>query len=371
MRGKPLFYRHGEPIGGLIPACAGKTSLSFVCFELSRAHPRVCGENLIPRAMTLPKTGSSPRVRGKRPPARRVHARPGLIPACAGKTLGCERRSRHSRAHPRVCGENSKSSEQDWKYSGSSPRVRGKQTHEEAEDLESGLIPACAGKTLAAGGGRISPGAHPRVCGENAFLMRPATKPGGSSPRVRGKHRSKERRSPPAGLIPACAGKTFPQRAEARSQWAHPRVCGENERVCGIHRRAEGSSPRVRGKRRTARISAYRRGLIPACAGKTVASARICSVKGAHPRVCGENEHFIRQKTVQLGSSPRVRGKPQKASPAVDTAGLIPACAGKTQDRYSLCSRQQAHPRVCGENSISLMLSTVLWISSPRVRGKL
>ena len=53
---------------------------------MSGAHPRVCGENGLGCAVKGGESGSSPRVRGKLSPSRRVASSSGLIPACAGKT---------------------------------------------------------------------------------------------------------------------------------------------------------------------------------------------------------------------------------------------------------------------------------------------
>ena len=72
-------------------------------------------------------------------------------------------------------------------------------------------------------------------------------------------------------------------------------------------------------------------GLIPACAGKTYACGARESNGRAHPRVCGENSISARTKSVQSGSSPRVRGKREAEALAKDSSGLIPACAGKTK----------------------------------------
>ena len=91
---------------GLIPACAGKTERAWSVTRRRRAHPRVCGENGPSRTVGLPGEGSSPRVRGK-PGPRGPPRRPGgLIPACAGKTTHCACCLCRWRAHPRVCGEN-------------------------------------------------------------------------------------------------------------------------------------------------------------------------------------------------------------------------------------------------------------------------
>ena len=167
----------------LIPACAGKTTSSCGKPRIPEAHPRVCGENLVVICRLSFQGGSSPRVRGKL-----THDAPGLkvwglIPACAGKTGLTPPVGYRRPAHPRVCGENVRSVKIRSPFSGSSPRVRGK-------------------------------------------LFVPAAE--GSSPRVRGKPRSCGGRVRRRRLIPACAGKTYLIRPDSRNPWAHPRVCGEN-----------------------------------------------------------------------------------------------------------------------------------------------
>ena len=50
----------------------------------------------------------------------------------------------------------------------------------------------------------------------------------------------------------------------------------------------------------------------------------------AHPRVCGENTGEELDQILDLGSSPRVRGKLEASGSQLHEFGLIPACAGKT-----------------------------------------
>ena len=50
----------------------------------------------------------------------------------------------------------------------------------------------------------------------------------------------------------------------------------------------------------------------------------------AHPRVCGENTVSGAVDGIKNGSSPRVRGKPAVVKNGGSAKGLIPACAGKT-----------------------------------------
>ena len=71
---------------GLIPACAGKTTGTQPPEGPRGAHPRVCGENVQEVSLVAIPAGSSPRVRGKPHPRRRVDLPRRLIPACAGKT---------------------------------------------------------------------------------------------------------------------------------------------------------------------------------------------------------------------------------------------------------------------------------------------
>ena len=258
-------------------------------------------------ALTVPAVGSSPRVRGK--PAARC-------------TSG-----------------------------GSSPRVRGKQRGHHARTRVLRLIPARAGKTAVFRRSGPCGWAHPRACGENMARPRRDRSRMGSSPRVRGKRRRECAHGRPRGLIPARAGKTRASPWQRLSRRAHPRACGENDG--GPTRRItdDGSSPRVRGKRVDPIEEAAESGLIPARAGKTRRRrGRSCGLP-AHPRACGENRKHRGHPFVRLGSSPRVRGKPDNLSIYGVRHGLIPARAGKTGAARGRPDHCWAHPRACGENA--------------------
>ena len=233
--------------------------------------------------------GSSPRVRGKLPAHELNAAGQRLIPACAGKTAFTTSRWSSSRAHPRVCGENSRLARDIDIPLGSSPRVRGKRRTRSAWSASMRLIPACAGKTGRTVTTRARPPAHPRVCGENVSRWTSASEASGSSPRVRGKQLLDGLGGVGGGLIPACAGKTSSWTSTNCCWAAHPRVCGENP----------GGTPWDLGHM-------------------------------AHPRVCGENMCIAPVPWESTGSSPRVRGKPAPAKTPDRRRRLIPACAGKT-----------------------------------------
>ena len=249
VRGKPCLVELELRDRGLIPARAGKTCDVSAGGMGIPAHPRACGENLLALLLDASSAGSSPRVRGK---PRQTHPHPGgprLIPARAGKTTISPSPRTPSWAHPRACGENPSGSAKASATSGSSPRVRGKPRRDGGDQPPPGLIPARAGKTITIGApltliwgssprvrgkptagilsrttggliparagkttgwGRLGPGAtaHPRACGENRVRLMVRMGAEGSSPRVRGKLRLFEVIGGRRGLIPARAGKT-------------------------------------------------------------------------------------------------------------------------------------------------------------------
>ena len=151
----------------------------------------------------------------------------------------------------------------------------------------------------------------------------------GSSPRVRGKSALAPSVARGRGLIPACAGKIMSPSPRGRLRPAHPRVCGENLRAWMAGMPRAGSSPRVRGKWRSAKRWVIVTRLIPACAGKIALESCFDGGRGAHPRVCGENSELRHRLPPSSGSSPRVRGKSTGRPWHRGGGGLIPACAGK------------------------------------------
>ena len=168
---------------------------------------------------------------------------------------------------------------------------------------------------------------------------------------MRGKHVLTDLELRSARLIPAHAGKTGRLQAASPGQTAHPRACGENATFALAVSLIVGSSPRMRGKPQQSASSTTRRGLIPAHAGKTKSARVGVPPLRAHPRACGENFHCQSRSTRYAGSSPRMRGKPFRVRPDFADERLIPAHAGKTKSARSLTGEKRAHPRACGENT--------------------
>ena len=149
---------------------------------------------------------------------------------------------------------------------------------------------------------------HPRVCGERIDPRAWTTEYDGSSPRVRGTHRKRQR------VLQASA--------------VHPRVCGERHHEPLRHFLDGGSSPRVRGTLCGPITIGFSLRFIPACAGNAVPAARSCARQSVHPRVCGERLSVHVPESPSDGSSPRVRGTPLRLRRYFPRLRFIPACAG-------------------------------------------
>ena len=193
---------------GIIPACAGNTEFRRMLMISARDHPRVCGEHSSPFQSRFSPAGSSPRVRGTLEYLPDGGWKTGIIPACAGNTCPCSPIRVSSGDHPRVCGEHGLDGVQPTLQAGSSPRVRGTPLQIPNLCFQPGIIPACAGNTE-----RHPPevgvaGDHPRVCGEHIAYRIEGASSQGSSPRVRGTHHHRNRKTRRPGIIPACAGNT-------------------------------------------------------------------------------------------------------------------------------------------------------------------
>ena len=193
----------------------------------------------------------------------------------------------------------------------------------------------------------------------------------GSSPRVRGK-RLDERETHAAGrIIPARAGQTSALEAAAVLEPDHPRACGANDAGDVVLPMQIGSSPRVRGKLQIVSEERHISRIIPARAGQTSSAMSLSSRATDHPRACGANTPRTLSASHSNGSSPRVRGKLLGRVAGAVQYRIIPARAGQTEVRYDADRASSDHPRACGANLVGDELVQSGHGSSPRVRGKL
>ena len=233
---------------------------------------------------------------------------------------------------------------------GSSPPVRGALSQSSPLHIVGGLIPACAGSTNSHKHILSSKRAHPRLCGEHSPIFQGALTTVGSSPLARGTLQSRIFRFSRRGLIPARAGNTACYLWASGWTGAHPRSRGEHMGFPSVPSLDMGSSPPVRGALSRVHGNDPAAGLIPACAGSTCCVPTVRRTRWAHPRLCGEHANEQAGKRTLLGSSPPVRGARLWLRPGHHLQGLIPACAGSTTLQLAPASRSWAHPRLCGEH---------------------
>ena len=192
--------------------------------------------------------------------------------------------------------------------------------------------------------------AHPHVCGEHSSLQRKGKNLQGSSPRMRGTQSPLPRPGTCFGLIPTYAGNTGCGFHSGCLHRAHPHVCGEHAIAWIFPRVNLGSSPRMRGTHPLGSVLLSPPGLIPTYAGNTLLLPRQTRLRRAHPHVCGEHSIHQRSTINRTGSSPRMRGTPPTAYPALLIFGLIPTYAGNTLEPQKELPPAGAHPHVCGEH---------------------
>ena len=213
---------------------------------------------------------------------------------------------------------------------GSSPRMRGTQSHCRPCMMRTGIIPAYAGNTRSAYCNAFSFRDHPRVCGEHQHVRYILAVRLGSSPRMRGTLQTLSSCARLTGIIPAYAGNTGWEFGHVEDIGDHPRVCGEHIRAPSDGGSGGGSSPRMRGTRKIRRFRHLERRIIPAYAGNTKTPRHHMRGYRDHPRVCGEHLELLVKSCDKLGSSPRMRGTPGRMVRSGKDHGIIPAYAGNT-----------------------------------------
>ena len=354
---------------GIIPACAGSTLGMGNWCRFRWDHPRMYGEHKSMAFCVGTLRGSSPHVRGALVWSCPYCGHSGIIPACAGSTRYSTTGKQGRRDHPRMCGEHGGVNNYNNPTLGSSPHVRGAHAMTGEKTQVYGIIPACAGST------------RPNLDCPRLW--------GGSSPHVRGARQPAAGRVQAGGIIPACAGSTSMNGLMTCPRRDHPRMCGEHHavssgphpagdhpRMCGEHLSfmaflmvSAGSSPHVRGARHHLHKIATRHGIIPACAGSTFNASFGALQNRDHPRMCGEHAQGQWAAEVRVGLSPHVRGAHRRQPQLRQRAGIIPACAGSTCWSRSTSRTVRDHPRMCGEHCRTAVSDHRNRGSSPHVRG--
>ncbi|PLS27331.1 hypothetical protein CGZ88_0858 [Bifidobacterium anseris] len=254
---------------------------------------------------------------------------------------------------------------------GSSPRLRGAPEHHGRRREWRGIIPALAGSTSSALSTARTNWDHPRACGEHQTETGRQAWQSGSSPRLRGARVLCGQAWGAHGIIPALAGSTRSRLMCRAAPRDHPRACGEHTTRRSVMHPCQGSSPRLRGAPKLWYVWLASNGIIPALAGSTAGIPVTLTSKRDHPRACGEHVMALGSRNTAVGSSPRLRGAPDTNAPAVREGGIIPALAGSTRRTTSTSPYRRDHPRACGEHHTACLIALRSLGSSPRLRGAL
>ena len=207
MRGKVQAQQQRQPPSRITPAHAGKSIFQRVVAPADKDHPRACGE----KSLTPWRFTASVRI----------------TPAHAGKSGRQRQQRKVCRDHPRACGEKEMRASLSASVLGSPPRMRGKDGKDGERVTGTRITPAHAGKSSRNVGKSWHCGDHPRACGEKSsarFRWRRFT---GSPPRMRGKEPRAGPLHRAGGITPAHAGKRENPVAALPLWWDHPRACGE------------------------------------------------------------------------------------------------------------------------------------------------
>ena len=132
-----------------------------------------------------------------------------------------------------------------------------------------------------------------------------------------------------------------------------------------------GSSPHARGTLYQDRWRSGYAGIIPACAGNTQELEAASAGQRDHPRMRGE--HISRKPPTNptTGSSPHARGTLRGSVYSMVSGGIIPACAGNTGATSTTAPSRRDHPRMRGEHIVVIQTDTEKEGSSPHARGTL
>ena len=170
-------------------------------------------------------------------------------------------------------------------------------------------------------------------------------------------------------FIPAHAGNRLSSVSTATSSTVHPRACGEQF----VYRRErvllDGSSPRMRGTEELAGFLGEEIRFIPAHAGNSIPGSTSDRRGTVHPRACGEQVVRKDYSCRARGSSPRMRGTATTTATPRRCPRFIPAHAGNRQWAEIFHCLSTVHPRACGEQCIPTVPDHDRGGSSPRMRG--
>ena len=171
---------------GITPACAGNSSHRYRSRRNGGDHPRLRGEQIHKFFVFFAGLGSPPLARGTGTVVDTKKALAGITPACAGNSILFFAFRDKSRDHPRLRGEQTRTTRARTTRRGSPPLARGTGNHGRCNALDGGITPACAGNSKRIVCIHTGYRDHPRLRGEQSIITRKSCCIVGSPPLARG-----------------------------------------------------------------------------------------------------------------------------------------------------------------------------------------
>ena len=191
----------------------------------------------------------------------------------------------------------------------------------------------------------------------------------GLSPRRRGNPSTAPSARRPPRPIPAQAGEPVPAPSQQSDWKAYPRAGGGTVAADGGRFVAEGLSPRRRGNPALALPALGETGPIPAQAGEPLNTGMAASLYEAYPRAGGGTEYGHGSLLPIRGLSPRRRGNLRQIAFHQALGGPIPAQAGEPGARRPPGGCPRAYPRAGGGTNLTAAALAGRGGLSPRRRG--
>ena len=205
------------------------------------------GEYVHPIVCALLPLGSPPHARGILCRCRGCLDRFGITPACAGNTSSNYPLRGLLRDHPRMRGEYLNHNAHNCHIKGSPPHARGIPAEIQPPERMTGITPACAGNTSFISLKSSSNRDHPRMRGEYIDNRTNEICIRGSPPHARGILYLSFSGTLSRGITPACAGNTPATAPQQKPSRDHPRMRGEYSAIKRMPEEDQGSPPHARG----------------------------------------------------------------------------------------------------------------------------
>ena len=174
---------------------------------------------------------------------------------------------------------------------------------------------------------------------------------------------------PLAGSPPHTRGAGFISECQAGNGGITPAYAGSSSRRFSRCSSRRGSPPHTRGAGMTEKPLKSNHRITPAYAGSSDLAAILQGADRDHPRIRGEQILSLRSDCNVWGSPPHTRGAVRVDILVQDTGGITPAYAGSSLCFFVYNPGCWDHPRIRGEQFLSMALGGRIKGSPPHTRG--